>query len=352
VARRQMKQRLRVLFGSVVTLAIAAGVFWWVIPKDNATETPPQSANSLISTNGSSLQSRTTPETPLIKLGGDAKTPAPASLATPPAPANPVVEAPTTQPVPPQSNAGAREDYLNGLKALENKELVKARQLLSDAVKKGLAPSEAIEARQRLRGLADTMIFSPARTPGDLLVGAYVVKPGDTLRIIARAHKISENLLAEVNKIKDKHFVRLNQTLKVINGPFHAVVDKSDHEMYIYLNGTYICDMRVALGSNGSTPTGKWIVRDQLENPSWADPRTGKRWRADDPDNPIGEYWIGLEGGEGDAVGQVGFGVHGTNDESSIGQDVSMGCVRLGAKDIALVYKLLLPKLSTVTIQD
>ena len=77
-----------------------------------------------------------------------------------------------------------------------------------------------------------------------------------------------------------------------------------------------------------------------------------RRYHSDDPTNPIGEYWIGLEGIEGDAAGAVGYGIHGTNEPQTIGQDVSLGCVRLGPEDIAFVYKVLLPGASMVTITN
>jgi LysM repeat protein len=340
-----MRQRVRIMFGGTAALCLLVLVFWWIVPgrKPPATD-PPAAPNSLLGTSGATLQSKTEP--PLVKVSS-----AEGAKAGPTAPT--AANSPTTKPAAaPTSSGDARAEYLDGLRAYEAKELLAARQKLNDAHRKGLPPSEALECRQKLRNLAEQMVFSPMRTTGDPLIGAYVVKQGDTLRKIAVAHKISEGLLADINRIKDRHFVRLNQTLKVINGPFRAVVDKSDHEIQMYLGDVYVAGFRVALGQNGSTPTGKWIVRDQLENPSWADPRSGKRWRADDPENPIGEYWIGLEGVEGEAVGQIGFGIHGTNDESTIGQDVSMGCVRLGAKDIAFTFKLLMPKLSTVVIQD
>lgn len=345
------------MLGGAGTLGVLAVVFWWMLPERPAGKSTGDSSPTILrGANGTALQGRT--ESPLIKLPApDVAKPA---VLTADAPATPASPPPTTRPSdvpvvapPPTAAPGdARADLVAGLKALEARDLLAARDRLNAALKKGLPASEATEARQKLRELADKMIFSPARTPGDPLVGAYVVKTGDTLKKVAQAHRISEDLLADINRISDKHFIRLNQTLKVIHGPFHAVVDKSDHELQVHLDGVYVAGFRVALGMNGSTPTGKWIVRDQLQNPSWVDPRTGKRWRADDPENPIGEYWIGLEGVEGDAVGQIGFGIHGTIDEASIGQDVSMGCVRLAAKDIEFVYKLLMPKLSTVVIQD
>ncbi|NBQ16587.1 MAG: hypothetical protein EBU31_18715 [Proteobacteria bacterium] len=45
-----------------------------------------------------------------------------------------------------------------------------------------------------------------------------------------------------------------------------------------------------------------------------------------------------------------GYGIHGTIDDDSIGQQRSMGCVRMHAKDVELVYELLTEPNSTITI--
>jgi len=207
-------------------------------------------------------------------------------------------------------------------------------------------------SREVLTELGQRMIFSPGCIKNDPLTDYYVVAKGDSLTKIAKRFNVSEDLLAEVNRIANKHFIRLGRRLKVIHGPFHAAVTKADHSMHIYLQDVYVCTYGVALGANGSTPMGRWKVANHLENPSWPDPRTGKRWQADDPDNPIGEFWIGLQGLGGDALGQFGYGIHGTIEPETIGQDVSMGCIRLKAEDIARVYKFLLPGQSFVTTAE
>jgi len=330
--------------GGLVFLGILGGAFWWVLPlvRSTSQDAPATPRNLVgIAPSPTAATQPAAPGSPLRPI--EAKPPA--SVATPaPLPGSrPAVEAADL----PRAQAACQA----GMRALEQNP-VEARRLLSEALAKGLTGPDAEQARRKLNELGERMIFSPVRTPGDPLVAAYTVKAGDTVGKIAAAHSISEELLAQINQLRNKNFVRLNQTLKVVHGPFHAVVDKSQHEMYIILGDVYVRDFRVALGMNGGTPTGKWIVANHLTNPSWVDPRTGKRWHADDPQNPIGEYWIGLQGIEGEAKGQIGFGIHGTIDEASIGQDVSMGCIRLAAKDIEMVYKLLVPGKSTVVVKD
>jgi lipoprotein-anchoring transpeptidase ErfK/SrfK len=72
---------------------------------------------------------------------------------------------------------------------------------------------------------------------------------------------------------------------------------------------------------------------------------------ADDPRNPLGERWIGLEGVSGSAVGMMAYGIHGTIEPESIGKSVSMGCVRLHNADVEQLYDLLVIDKSQVTIE-
>jgi lipoprotein-anchoring transpeptidase ErfK/SrfK len=68
---------------------------------------------------------------------------------------------------------------------------------------------------------------------------------------------------------------------------------------------------------------------------------TGQHYKADDPLNPIGEHWLGLEGIEASNSSLAGYGMHGTVEPESIGRDMSLGCVRLIADDVAIVWETL-----------
>jgi lipoprotein-anchoring transpeptidase ErfK/SrfK len=114
----------------------------------------------------------------------------------------------------------------------------------------------------------------------------------------------------------------------------------------------YIRSFAVGVGENDSTPVGRFVVRpaSKLINPVWRNPRTSEFFAADDPENPIGERWVGLEG-TGEIAHVEGYGIHGTIEPESIGQDASMGCVRLGDDDVAVVYECLEESVSEVHIR-
>ncbi len=304
-----------------------------------------------------------TPETQPAHVSPPAA-PAP-PVASPPvaarsgAPIQPFVQlvSPAVRTTPPAQAAGSAdragtEHLTSGLAFLEDDGPLQARNALNRALQAGLSGGQARQAKDRLQELADRLLFSKAVLADDPLVSRHIVVSGDTTGRIARRAKVSDYLLADINSLPNRNFIREGQTLKLLNGPFHATINKSTHEMHAYLQDTYVRTFRVALGEDGSTPTGLWRVINQLENPGWTDPRTGQHWHPDDPDNPIGDYWIGLQCVEGECMGMTGYGIHGTIEPETIGQDVSMGCVRLADDDIELVYKMLAVGESLVLIHD
>lgn len=250
----------------------------------------------------------------------------------------PVVETQPAQPPPPDPIDIAIQE---GILAWEQGGLLRARGILNSVLQEGCPAERQARVREILTQIADKTIFSPDILPDDPLVFGYRVAKGDTLSRIARKHDLTEELISSINRLSAGNVLRPGHRIKVVRGPFSATVIKSDHEMHLYLQEVYVHTCRVALGTDNKTPTGKWVVTTRLRNPSWVDPRNGKRYGSTDPDNPLGGYWIALRGIEGSAVGRRGYGIHGTNDEASIGTDASLGCVRLGKQDIQTVYAML-----------
>jgi len=235
--------------------------------------------------------------------------------------------------------------------ALAGGDLIAARAIMSAGVVGGLSPTEEAEARAELSRLADVLLFSRASNTNDPLTGTCTVAAGDTLYEIARRHRVTERLLMRVNGIIEPNRLHVGQRLKVVHGPFRGVISKSHHRMDVFLADVLVRSFRVGLGTNGGTPTGSWVVNSKLENPDWTNPETGRYYLADDPENPIGERWLGLEGRTGDAAGRAGFGIHGTIDPASIGEDSSMGCIRLAPADAEMVYDLLVIGQSEVRVE-
>ncbi len=273
-------------------------------------------------------------------------------------------------PVTPKSSAAVLASYTpttpgtlfsDASSKISSGDLIGARNLLNSALISGTLSAADTEAvKKQMSQINQTLVFSPRQFPSDPLGGVYQVKSGDRLSSIGNAHAIPYELLLPLNRMTDPRKLRYGQKLKVINGPFHAIVTKSKFTLDVYLgapggpDSTYITTFIVGLGTDNSTPTGTWAIKNKVTHPAYFPPEghDGPVLAPDDPKNPLGAYWMGLEGTDGQAVGQRSYGIHGTIDPTSVGKQSSMGCIRLRNEDVEVLYKMLMQGKSTVIVRD
>jgi len=214
------------------------------------------------------------------------------------------------------------------------------KYLARNAFSKGLAASasteEADEIKKTLVSLNEEIIFSKKASPDSVV---YVVKKGDTLSKIGRAYDIPYALIKRINDL-ESDLIFPGQRLKVIKGPFDAVVELQKYRLTVYLKGNFVKEYPIGIGKAGITPIGKFKVKNKLPNPAWTKP--GEQMAADDPENPLGERWIGVE---------ADYGIHGTIEPETIGQAASQGCIRMYEADVEEFYDLVVVGKSTVEIR-
>lgn len=304
--------------------------------------------------------------------------PVAAASPTAPAPAEPTITisrgrdaAPTTEPAsqpttrfsstrPTSAPTDGPAALALGRTKLAADELVNAREVLNNALIAGnLSDTEALEAKKMIAEMSKTLVFSNRRLQGDPWIIAHQVEPGEVLAKLGSMNGLTSSFLQQINGITDARKLRAGYTIKIVKGPFHAVVTKRAFTMDIYLGAPggpgsmYVTTYRVGLGTDDSTPTGKWLVEPgkKLPNPTYyPPPGQGPVIEAEDPKNPLGRYWIGLKGFEGQSVGRLSYGIHGTIEPNSIGKQASLGCIRLLNQDVAQVFTLLVEGKSTVVV--
>ncbi len=231
--------------------------------------------------------------------------------------------------------------------------VIEARHELNRLLKTSLPEGDAAEVRRTLAQIARETIFIGKRPENDPLLEQYRVKSGDALVRIARGYDVPPEAIMRFNRITQPSNLQINQPLVIPRGPFHAKIHRGKFRLDLYLQDLYVGSFPVGLGAEQGTPTGVWMVKNRLKDPTYYPPASAPDKRIippHDPTNPLGGYWIGLEGKSGDAVGREGYGIHGTIEPDSIGKNASLGCVRMHAEDIALVYSVLQPGSSTVEI--
>jgi lipoprotein-anchoring transpeptidase ErfK/SrfK len=107
------------------------------------------------------------------------------------------------------------------------------------------------------------------------------------------------------------------------------VVSIPDRKLVVIENNEVVEVFTVAVGApNSPSPTGTFTIVNRVANPTYYHP--GKVI-APGPQNPIGTRWIGLN--------QKGYGIHGTDQPSSIGYAKSHGCIRLRNADVERLFE-------------
>ena len=189
-----------------------------------------------------------------------------------------------------------------------------------------LSTDEARQLTDLLDQVAGTVVYSA----GHFLEPAYCVRPDDTLVGIAEMYNVGPGLLAKINGIREPRPLVPGEELKVVRGPFDATIDLEKLELTLNLQGRYAGRFSIGTGNDYPQLEGSYTVREMMIGPTYYG-RDGTI-APDDPDNPLGERWIGLDSR---------IGIHGTNDPRSVGSVGGRGAICLGKRDIDDVFDIL-----------
>lgn len=149
---------------------------------------------------------------------------------------------------------------------LDRGELGKALVKLSDWYgDPSLTPEETQEVETLLGQLAGDVIYEGP--PAHRLAPKHVVATGETLETIAQKYNVPWQLLAKINRIADPTAVQVGQELKVMQGPFSAVVDLGKRRMTLMLDRCYAGKFNIELDPTASIEEGSWKVDQKLLTP-------------------------------------------------------------------------------------
>jgi L,D-transpeptidase ErfK/SrfK len=163
----------------------------------------------------------------------------------------------------------------------------------------------------------------------------HTIKRGETLYSISRDYRVSiARILAANPMITNLNMIHVGQTI-LIPGlpspetiPYQIIISKSNRTLKLLRNQTLIKTYPIAVGKMlTQTPNGSFVIVNRQPNPG----------------GPFGVMWLSLS--------KAGYGIHGTNNPSSIGQSVSHGCVRMYNQDVLELAKQV-PNGTRVIIQS
>ena len=177
----------------------------------------------------------------------------------------------------------------------------------------------------------------------------HVVQPGDSIGKLAPKYGMKLALATAMNAPADPHRLKIGQTLvfsnrRIVPAKLETgiVIDVVVRMLYWFKDKQLIAQFPVAVGkADWETPPGKFSILSRRRKPTWHVPpaiQAEMRERGEPvktavppgPDNPLGEYWLQLSGGD--------YGLHGTNAPWTVGRYATHGCMRLRPKDIERLF--------------
>ncbi len=193
------------------------------------------------------------------------------------------------------------------------------------------------QTQKRLGTVNIALLFSPIVTERDRV---HEVQSGDTLGQIAASNHTTVACIKRANGLKSD-LILPQQRLKVPGGRFSIVVDKSQNQLLLTENEQFVKAYTVATGKDNSTPVGTFTVVNRLLDPVWY--TQGAVVPPDSPENIPGTRWLGIS--------EQGYGIHGSIDPTTIGKQVTAGCIRMTNSDVEELFDIV-PVGTEVTIVD
>jgi L,D-transpeptidase catalytic domain/Putative peptidoglycan binding domain len=120
------------------------------------------------------------------------------------------------------------------------------------------------------------------------------------------------------------------------DNPSYITIDRGNFTLRVYDHLRFVKSYGIAVGQAGlETPAGVYHIQDKQVDPWWHVPNSA--WAGSlagqvippGPSDPLKARWMGLFNGAG---------IHGTDQDWSIGQAVSHGCVRMHIPDVIDLY--------------
>jgi lipoprotein-anchoring transpeptidase ErfK/SrfK len=108
------------------------------------------------------------------------------------------------------------------------------------------------------------------------------------------------------------------------------IISIADRKLALMEDGRVLKTYPIAVGASRTpSPDGDFVIINHAKDPVY---RHRDKEVPPGKDNPLGTRWMGLS--------LKGYGIHGTNVQSSVGKAASHGCFRMRKQDVEELYTL------------
>ncbi len=218
--------------------------------------------------------------------------------------------------------------YQQAAEAHQSGDLLKAKESYEKIVAENPDFDQIASVQKELEQVNMDIIFSNQEIADRTVI--HEIKAGDTLGKIAKQYNTAVELIKRSNNLKSDT-IRLGQKLRIWTGVFNIFVDKSQNILFLKEGDEVVKVYNVSTGSQNSTPVGQFKIMSKLPDPVWFN--RGVVVPPESPDNVLGSRWLGFD--------MPGYGIHGTIESETIGQQVTAGCVRMRNEDVEELYSIL-----------
>ena len=201
----------------------------------------------------------------------------------------------------------------------------------------GAYPYRFPDSKLSLDPKADTVIG---------ILGEYTIKEKDTLLDVARDNDLGfnemESLYPDIDPWVPPRGMKLvipSQWILPQTRKYGLVINIAEMRLYYFFKSIgMVRTYPIGIGDHGwFSPEGTFWVKEKRKKPAWYIPESLQekyqmKVMPPGPDNPLGDYWLGLS--------IAGYGIHGTNFPWAIGRLVTHGCIRLYPEDIEKLFPL------------
>ncbi|MDY7035102.1 MAG: L,D-transpeptidase family protein [Thermodesulfobacteriota bacterium] len=204
-----------------------------------------------------------------------------------------------------------------------------------------ITPAKDLQAKRIAPHLRDpTLIGTPQ---------LHIIKKKETLLDIARQYGLGFNELQDLYHYLDPwippegmQLIIPSQWILPEGEKNGIVINVAECRLYFFLRKQGIVKTYpIGIGdTKWPTPIGFFTVGKKRIHPTWYIPpslqgKYGIKRIPPGPENPLGDYWIGLKG--------TMYGIHGTDIPWSVGRLVTHGCIRMYPEDIRELFKMIRP---------
>jgi len=206
-------------------------------------------------------------------------------------------------------------------------EALSVLSLWHDDASLGLEESQRLE--DLLGQLAGTVIYSQK----DLLLPPHIVAPGDTLPSIAAPLQVPWQLVAKINGVTDPSQLVQGEHLKLVRGPFDAVISVSRRRMSLQVGGNYAGSFPVVLGRQIYDRVGQSVGVIDIRRPG----------AAAEPAGIAAQVAYASSAGPKSIILGEGLAIEGVEDPSLVSDSASASSVIVSLRDLDDIADILGP---------